>query len=174
MGVPGNPAAGTQEVIRRTAPEESVLTTHLVAWTAQTRTAQNTGPTKSVPLGSAREPEPKRLRPGKCTQPRVCSPLSNLKPEHCRLGKHTRRERGQTQCGRDTASTPHTCQWYLLAVFLCPHSSTEQVSLNKWPPLPPCVRTEIRHWREQQMEEAKINRGNCFGSDRCNRLKPCS
>ena len=22
--------------------------------------------------------------------------------------------------------------------------------------------------------EAKINRGNCFGSDRCNRFKPCS
>ena len=35
---------------------------------------------------------------------------SNLEPEQCRQGKHTHREQGQTQCGRDTASTPHTCQ----------------------------------------------------------------
>ena len=68
----------------------------------------------------------------------------------------------------------HTCQWYLFAVFLPPHSTPEQVSLNKWPPLPPCVRVDIRHWRDLQTEVAKINRGNRFGSDRCNRLKPCS
>ena len=35
---------------------------------------------------------------------------SNLEPEHCRLGKHTRREWGQTQCGQDTVSTPQTHQ----------------------------------------------------------------
>ena len=40
-------------------------------------------------------------------------------------------ERGQSQCGRDTVSTPHTCQWYLFAVFLSPCSTTEQVRLNK-------------------------------------------
>ena len=34
--------------------------------------AQNTGPTKSAPLWSIRVPEPKRLRPGKCMQPRAC------------------------------------------------------------------------------------------------------
>ena len=34
--------------------------------------AQNTGPTKSMPLWSTGEPEPERLRPGKCTQPRAC------------------------------------------------------------------------------------------------------
>ena len=34
--------------------------------------AQNAGPTESVPLWSTREPEPERLRPGKCTQPRTC------------------------------------------------------------------------------------------------------
>ena len=32
--------------------------------------AQNACPTKSAPLSSTREPEPDRLRPGKCTQPR--------------------------------------------------------------------------------------------------------
>ena len=33
--------------------------------------AQNTGPTESVPLWSTREPEPERLRPGKCTHTRA-------------------------------------------------------------------------------------------------------
>ena len=56
---------------------------------------------------------------------------SNLEPEQCRLGKHTRPERGQTQCGPDTASTPHTSQRYLFAAFLPPQSKIEQVSLNK-------------------------------------------
>ena len=113
-------------------------------------------------LGSARNPGPTS---DSCRQ-------SNLEPEQCRLGKHTHHERGQTQCGPHTVSTPHTHQWYLFAVFLPPHSTTEQVSLNKWPPLPPCVRAEIRHWRDLQTEEAKINRGNHFGINRCNRLKP--
>ena len=40
---------------------------------------------------------------------------------------------------RSTASMPHTCQWCLFAVSLLLHSTTEQVSLNKWPLLPrPC------------------------------------
>ena len=34
--------------------------------------AQNAGPAESVPLWSTREPEPERLRPGKCRQPRAC------------------------------------------------------------------------------------------------------
>ena len=54
------------------------------------------------------------------------SQQSNLEPEQCRLGKHIRCERGQTQCGRDTVSTPLTCQWYLFAVFLPPHSRLNQ------------------------------------------------
>ena len=77
---------------------------------------------------------------------------SNLEPKQCRQGKHTCCERGQTQCGPDTANT---CQCYLFAVFLPPHSATEQVSLKKCPPPPPCARAEIRHWRDQQTEEAK-------------------
>ena len=107
--------------------------------------AQNTGPTKSELLWSTQEPEPEQLRPGKCMQPRACSLQRNLEPEQCRLGKHTHHEQGQTQCGRDTVSTPHTRQCYLFVVFLPPHSMTEQVSLNKRPPSPPCVRAEIRH-----------------------------
>ena len=64
----------------------------------------------------------------------------------------------QTQCGPSTMSTSHTCQQYFFAVSLPPHSTTEQVSLNKWPPLPYCVRVEIRHWRDLQTEEAKIKK----------------
>ena len=116
-------------------------------------TAPNAGPNKSMPLWSTWEPE--WLRPGKFMQPRASSLQSNLKPEQCSLGKHKRLEWGQTQCGWDTVSTPHTCQWCLFAVFLPPHNTTEQVSLNKRPPSPPCVRVEIRHWRRQQTEEAK-------------------
>ena len=104
-------------------------------------------------------------------QPQIVPRQSNLEPEQCRQGKHTRRERGQTQCGRDTASTR---QCYLFAASLPPHSTTEQVSLKKCPPPPPCARAEIRHWRDQQTEEAKTNWGNHVGSDRCNRLRPCS
>ena len=33
--------------------------------------AQNTGPTESAPWWSTQEPEPERLRPGKCRQPRA-------------------------------------------------------------------------------------------------------
>ena len=75
--------------------------------------AQSAGPTESAPLWSTQEPEPERLRPVKCTQPRACLrqfPAEHLEPEKCRLGKHTHCERGQTQYSKDTVSTPHTCQ----------------------------------------------------------------
>ena len=80
---------------------------------------------------------------------------SNQEPEQYRLGKHTRHEQGQTQCAWDTGRTPHTRQWYLFAVFLPPHRTNEQVSLKNCPPPPALVRAKIRHWRDQQTEEAK-------------------
>jgi len=160
---PGNWAAGNGKVIR--------CTTHLKQWAHQApcrlscsdlRTAQNAGQTESGPLWNTREPEPEKLRPGKCMQPRAClgefpwrvtSSLSSVDQESTH-----HRELGQIQCGPDTASTPHTCQWYLFAVFLPPHNTTEQVSLSKWPTLPPSVRAETRHWKDLQTEEAKINK----------------
>ena len=48
--------------------------------------------------------------------------------------------------------------WCVCPVSIPTHNTTEQVSLNKWPPLPSCVRAEIRHWRDLQTEEAKINK----------------
>ena len=92
-----------------------------------------------------------QLRRGKCTQ---------LQPAPCRAtwslssvdGESTHREQGQTQCGRNTASIPHTRQWHLSAVPLPPHSTTEQANLSKRPPPPTCVRAEIRHCRDLQTE----------------------
>ena len=78
------------------------------------RRAQNAGPTESVPLWGTREPKPEQCRPGKCMQPRAC-----LRQFLCRAtwrlssidreSTHTC-EQQQTQCGPDTASTPHTRQ----------------------------------------------------------------
>ena len=102
--------------------------------------AQNARPTESVPLRSTQESE--WLRPGKWMNCRVCFgqcpcralwSLSSIDPGSTRC-----HELGQTQCGPFTASTPHTCQRYLFAVSLPLHNTTEQVSLNKWPPSPPC------------------------------------
>jgi len=46
----------------------------------------------------------------------------------------------------------------VFVVSLHPHNTAEQVSLNEWPPSPPCVRAEIRHRRDLQTEDAKINK----------------
>ena len=172
---PENRAAGRGEAISHSLHlEATALTKHLVTWAAWSWKehkiqAQPSLHLCGVPenlnlsgldLGSAYNSGPAS----------DSSRQSNLEPKQCSLGKHKHHKRGQTQCGRDTVSTH---QWYSFAVFLPPHSTSEQVSLKKWP-LPPCVRAEIRHWRDQQTEEAKTNRGNCSGSDRCNRLKPYS
>ena len=78
--------------------------------------AQNAGPAESVVLWSTQKPEPEWLRPGKCTQRRARSRESSPEPDQCRRGKHTGRQRGQSQCGRSTTSAPHTPQCYLSAV----------------------------------------------------------
>ena len=123
--------------------------------------AQNAQPNPVCALWSTQEPE--RLRPGKYIKCRAhlgqcpCRApwsLSIVDPgSTCCLGL------GQTQCGPYTANTPHTCQWNLFRESLPPKNTTEQVSLNKWPPLPPSVRVEIRYRRDLQTEEAKINKG---------------
>ena len=146
QGHPGIQAAGTPEVIRcnhRLWRVSSQAHGHLSF--SDWGRVQNAGPTESALLLSTRESELEWLRPGNCMQPRAHSLQSNLKPEQCSLGNHTHNELGQSQCGRDTASTPHKCQWYLFAVLPSPHSTNEQVSLNEKPPLPPCVRAESRH-----------------------------
>ena len=77
---------------RRAAPRESVLKLPKLLGPGK---AQNAGPTESAPLWRTREPEPERLRPGKCTPHRARSLESSLEPEQCRRGKHVRHERGK-------------------------------------------------------------------------------
>ena len=69
---PGNRAARTGEVMKMHGPPETVHLpgTGRLSCSDLGRT-QTTGPTESVPQWSTREPEPERLRPGKCTQPRA-------------------------------------------------------------------------------------------------------
>ena len=60
--------------------------------------AQNSGPTKSVPLWSTRVPEPECLDLGSAYNPGLASDSSqqsNLEPKQCRQGKHTCREWGK-------------------------------------------------------------------------------
>ena len=69
----GNQEAGTGEMIKMHNPPGTVYspsTGHLSS--LGLGRAQNTSPTKSVPLWSTQEPEPEQLRPGKCTKPRAC------------------------------------------------------------------------------------------------------
>ena len=80
-------------------------------------------------------------------------------------------ELGQTQCGPYTASIPQTYQRYFFAVSLPPHKTTEQVSLNKWPPSPPWVRVENRHWRHLKKEEAKMKKRELFWKWQAQQIK---
>ena len=149
---PENQATGMGEAISRS--DHARQTPHHLSCSNLWK-AQNAGPTQSAPLRTTRVPESEQLRPGRCMQPRAGLrrfQRSNLEPELCGQGACTCHERGQAQCGWDTASTR---QCYLFEASLPPHSPTEQVSLKKCPPPPPCVRSEIRHWRDQQTEEAK-------------------
>ena len=134
-----------------------MLAKHLITWAAQTWEGHKKKALLSLRLWGL----PECLNLSGLDLGGACSPglaldgfrWSNLEPERCGQGGDTCREWGQAQCGWDTANT---CQCYLFAASFPPHSMTEQVSLKKCPPQPPCVRAEIRHWRGQQTEEAKI------------------
>ena len=136
--------AGAAEGIRRAAPGESALVKLLAAWAARAGEDTKRRPNQVcafvdyLKTGTTRTSGPAPYR--------AAWSLSSVDRES------TRHERGQTQCGWNTASAPHTRQWHLSAVPLPPHSTTEQANLNKRPPPPACVRVEIRHWRDLQTE----------------------
>ena len=174
---PENWAAGTGEVIShsfqlgvtaRQAPDH--LRCSGLGW------PQNAGPTKSAPLWSTREPGTEWLRPGECIQPRdsIRQFLAEQKPRAWAVytGKaHTPWEGAKPVWLNYYEHTP--------VIFVCsvppsPHHDWTSEPKTSDHHCPACVRVEIRHWRDQQTEEAKINRGNFFGRDRFNRLKPCS
>ena len=136
---PENQVAGMGEVISRSLQlGATVLAKHLVTWAARTWDGHKTQAQASPRVCG----EPKNLNSldlGNACNPGPASDSSqksNLEPEQCRPGKYTRSEQGRTQCGWNTASAPHTCQWCLFAVFLPPHSTTEHASLKKSAPLP--------------------------------------
>ena len=65
---PENRAAGTGEAVSRSNGARQTL--HHLSCSDLGR-AQNAGPTESAPLRTTRVPEPERLRPGRCMQPRA-------------------------------------------------------------------------------------------------------
>ena len=76
-------------------------------------------PTKSVPLWSTQEPEPERLRPGKCTQPRAsfrqfpCRAiwsLSSVDRESTHAVSRGKPSVARTLRAQPTESTAHACQ----------------------------------------------------------------
>ena len=140
--------------------EESALAKHLVTRVLVPGKSTKRRPNRVCAFVEHLRLQPEQLRRGKCTQPsaslrkypcRAAWSLSGVDEE----GAHSM---SGFQWGPDTASAAHPCQWCLFAVFLPAQSTSEQVSLNKWPPLPPCTREEIRPWRDSQREEAKINK----------------
>ena len=164
---PENQVAGTGERISRNLQlRATTRIKDLATWVARTWDGRKMQAQQSLHLcGVPKNMNLSGLDVGSACKPGPTSDSSqqsNMESEQCRLGKHTRCEQGQTHCGWITVNTR---QWYLFAVFLPPQSTTEQMSLKKSDHhLAPCVRAEIRHWRDQQTEEAKINRGNRFGS----------
>ena len=109
---------------------ESVLTKSLVTWASRAWEGHKTQAQPSLCLCGV--PENLSLSGldlwSACNSGPTLVPLqSNLEPEQCRPGNHTRCEWGQTQYGWDTASTPHRHQWYLLQC-----SSLLTAQLNKW------------------------------------------
>ena len=95
---------------------------------------QNAVPTESVPLWSTQEPEPEQVRPGKCTKPRAY-----LRKFPCRETwslssvdwESTHAVSGGKPSVVHILQAPPTQAIVVFAVFLPPHSTIEQVSLNK-------------------------------------------
>ena len=153
-----------------------MLTKHLITWAARTWEGHKTQAQPSLHLWGL--PECLHLSGldlGGASSPGPATDgfrQSNLEPEQCGQGGYMRPEWGQAQCSWGIASNR---QRYLFAVSLPPHSTTEQVSLQKKKKCvhhrPLCVRAETRHWRDQQTEEA-ITEGTALEATD-NRLKPC-
>ena len=87
-------------------------------------------PTKSAPLWRTREPEPERLRPGRCMQPRARIRQfwqSNLEPEQCSLGKHTGCEPGANPVWLNHCQhSPYTPVIFVCSVPPSPHTTEQQ------------------------------------------------
>ena len=122
--------------------------------------AQNAGPTESAPLGVLRNLNLSGLDLGSARNPGPALDsslqsnlsLSSVDWESTHVGSGGKPSVAQTLWALPTHASD------MFAVFLPPRSTTEQVSLSKGQPSPPCVRAEVRHWRDLQREKAKINK----------------
>ena len=81
------------------------------------------------------------------------SQWSNLEPEQCGQGGYKGRERGQAQCG--LRHCEHTPVLFVCSVPPSPQRDWKSEPKKSVHHCPFCVRAEIRHWRDQQTEEAK-------------------
>ena len=149
---PENWVAGTGEAISRS--NHAHQTPHHLSCSDLGR-AQNEGPTESVHLRTTWVPEPERLRPWRGMQHGVS--LRRFPEEQPRAWAVWAWREHVPWAGTDPVWLRYCKHTPVLFVCSVPpsHSASEQASLKKSPPPPPCVRAEIRHWRDQQKEEAK-------------------
>jgi len=118
--------------------------------------AQHTGPTESAPLRTTWVPEPEWLRPGRCMQPRASLWWFPVEQPRAWAVWAWRVHRQWAGAGpvwlRHCEHTP--------VLFVCSVPPSPQRDWTSEPKksvhhCPYCVRAEIRHWRDQQTEEAK-------------------
>ena len=136
--------------------------------------AQNAGPKESVLLKTTLVPEPERLGPGRCMQPRAG--LGLFPAEQPRAWTAWAGRLHAPWAGADPVWLRH---WehtpVLFAASLPPSQQRYWTSEPKKKKSilhhPLCVRAETRHWRDQQTVEA-ITEGSALEATG-NRLKPC-
>ena len=118
--------------------------------------AQNTGPTETAPLRTTRVPEPEWLRPGRCIQPRP--DLGRFPGEQPRAWAVFAGRAHVPWAGAGPVWLRH-CE-HMPVLFVCSVPPSPQCNWTREPKKsvhhrPPCVKVEIRHWRDQQTKEDK-------------------
>ena len=138
--------------------------------------AQNAGPTESGPLRTTRVPELERLRPGRCKQPGAG--LEWFLAEQPRAWAVWAGRLHALWAGAGPVWLRHCEHTPVLLVCSVPPSpqrdwTSEPKKRKKKSVIhhPLCIRAEIRHWRDQQTEEA-VTEGSALEATG-NRLKPC-
>ena len=143
-------------------PGESALTKHLVTCSAGTWEGHKTHTQLSLCLCGV----PKNLNLSSSDLGSACKPepaLDSLPAEQPGAWTVQTRKAHTPWVGanpvlpRHCEHSPHMPVISVCSVLPSPqHNWTSEP--NKWPPSPPCVRAEIRHWRDLQTEEAKTNK----------------
>ena len=113
-------------------------------------------PSKSVPLRTTWVPEPERLRPGRCMRPRASLRWSLAEQPRAWAGWTGRAHVPWAGAGPVWLShCEHTPVLFVCRVPPSPQSDWTSEPKKSVHHRPLWVRAEIRHWRDQQTEEAK-------------------